>query len=98
MHAHRDHRLPSLNAVDVPEGISDANVRKMLLNDFNIDIGGGLGTLKGKIWRIGLMGMNSSERNVILVLEALERALVREGFKTEACRGIRAAAEFYKSK
>ena len=65
------HRLWSLNAVRVPDGVDDARVRARLLNDFNIEIGGGLGPLKGKIWRIGLMGSGSSRENVRLVLQAL---------------------------
>jgi len=73
-------RLWSLNAVRVPEGVDDARVRGRLLNDSNIEIGGGLGPLKGKIWRIGLMGSGSSRENVLLVLEALRRALAAEGF------------------
>jgi alanine-glyoxylate transaminase/serine-glyoxylate transaminase/serine-pyruvate transaminase len=73
-------RLWSLNAVRVPEGVDDARVRGRLLTDSNIEIGGGLGPLKGKIWRIGLMGSGSSRENVRLVLEALHSALVAERF------------------
>ena len=98
MHANRDYRLPSLNAITIPKGVSDENVRKILLNDFNVEIGGGLGVLKGKIWRTGLMGMNSCERSVIMVLEALEYALAKEGFPLEHGKGFGAAMEFYKSK
>jgi alanine-glyoxylate transaminase/serine-glyoxylate transaminase/serine-pyruvate transaminase len=74
------HRLWSLNAVRVPGGVDDARIRGRLLNDSNIEIGGGLGPLKGKIWRIGLMGSGSSRENVLLVLDALHRALNAEGF------------------
>ena len=74
------HRLWSLNAVRVPGGVDDARVRARLLNDSNIEVGGGLGPLKGKIWRIGLMGSGSSRENVLLVLDALHRALNAEGF------------------
>jgi aspartate aminotransferase-like enzyme len=63
-----------------------------------MEIGGGLGVLKGNIWRIGLMGMNSNERNVIMVLEALECALAKEGFPLELGKGVGAAMEFYNSK
>jgi alanine-glyoxylate transaminase / serine-glyoxylate transaminase / serine-pyruvate transaminase len=84
-----EHRLWSLNAVRVPDGVDDARVRARLLNDFNIEIGGGLGPLKGKIWRIGLMGSGSTRENVLLVLEALHDALNAEGFE---CRsGVEAA-------
>jgi len=87
-----EQRLWSLNAVRVPEGVDDARVRGRLLNDSNIEIGGGLGPLKGKIWRIGLMGSGSSRENVLLVLEALNRALNAEGFScpsgVEAAEGV----------
>ncbi|MGQ9719895.1 MAG: pyridoxal-phosphate-dependent aminotransferase family protein [Candidatus Jordarchaeum sp.] len=87
--------LPSLTAVKIPEGVTDAKVRKTLLNDFNIEIGGGLGDLKGKIWRIGLMGINACEKNVIIVLEALERTLRMEGFSVKPSEGIAAAMEVF---
>lgn len=90
MNAAPEHRLWSLNAVRVPEGVDDARVRARLLNDFNIEIGGGLGPLKGKIWRIGLMGSGSTRENVLLVLEALHGALKEEGF--ECPSGVEAAA------
>jgi alanine-glyoxylate transaminase/serine-glyoxylate transaminase/serine-pyruvate transaminase len=87
-----EHRLWSLNAVRVPEGVDDAQVRGRLLNESNIEIGGGLGPLKGKIWRIGLMGSGSSRENVLLVLEALHRALNAEGYScpsgVEAAEGV----------
>ncbi|HSW35057.1 MAG TPA: alanine--glyoxylate aminotransferase family protein [Candidatus Limnocylindrales bacterium] len=65
-------RLPNLTAVYIPEGIDDLVVRKRLLNEFNIEIGGGLGRHKGKIWRVGLMGYSCSKENVFLLLAALE--------------------------
>ncbi len=68
-------RLWTLNAVRVPEGIDDAAVRKHLLDEFNIEVGSGLGPLAGKIWRVGLMGASSSSRLIVLLLGALERAL-----------------------
>jgi len=80
MNAAPEHRLWSLNAVRVPDGVDDVRVRGRLLNDSNIEIGGGLGPLKGKIWRIGLMGSGSSRENVLLVLKALHSALNAEGF------------------
>ena len=87
-----DNRLWSLNAVSVPEGVDDARVRSRLLDE-NIEIGGGLGPLKGKIWRIGLMGSGSTRENVLLVLDALQRALNAEG---HACpSGVAAAEEQY---
>src|SRR5689334_90640 len=89
MHVVPENRLWSLNAVSVPEGVDDARVRARLLDE-DIEIGGGLGPLKGKIWRIGLMGSGSTRENVLLVLDALQRALKAEGF---ACESGVAAAE-----
>ena len=70
------HQLPQLNAVRIPAGVDDLAVRKMLLNEFGIEIGGGLGDFKGKVWRIGLMGHNTRPNNVLLVLAALEKCLL----------------------
>ncbi|HXG66527.1 MAG TPA: alanine--glyoxylate aminotransferase family protein [Blastocatellia bacterium] len=88
-----ENRLWSLNAVRVPQGVDDARVRAHLLNDANIEIGGGLGPLKGKIWRIGLMGAGSTRENVFLVLDALQRALDAEGLQCPL--GIEAAERVY---
>lgn len=71
-------RLPQLNAVVVPDGVSEADVRKRLLEEFDIEIGAGLGELAGRIWRIGLMGAGSTEQNVDRVLEALATCLGRK--------------------
>lgn len=68
-------RLPQLNAVTIPEGVNDASVRSQLLNEFNLEIGAGLGALAGKVWRIGLMGFSSRAENIILCLSALEAVL-----------------------
>ena len=76
-------RLPSLNAVRIPEGVNDIKVRKALLTDFGIEIGGGLGHLQGKIWRVGLMGHSSIRKNVFLFLSVLETVLNAEGVKTK---------------
>ncbi len=74
-----EHRLPQLNSVKLPEGVDDAAVRSALLNEFDLEIGAGLGALAGKTWRIGLMGYASNERNVIRCLSALEAVLARQG-------------------
>ena len=66
------HRLPMLNAINIPQGVDDAEGRKALLNDFGIEVGAGLGAFKGKAWRIGLMGHGATKRNVALVLAALK--------------------------
>lgn len=75
MYVEEPYRLPMLNAVTIPEGIDDIKVRSTLLNDFKIEIGGGLGPLAGKIWRIGLMGHTARPENVDRLLEGLEKAL-----------------------
>ena len=69
------HQLWQLNAVSVPEGVDEAAVRKRLLNDFSIEIGAGLGPLKGKIWRVGLMGDTATESNVNRFLDAFTQCL-----------------------
>jgi alanine-glyoxylate transaminase / serine-glyoxylate transaminase / serine-pyruvate transaminase len=79
----KGHRLWQLNAVAVPEGVDEAAVRKRLLSDFNIEIGAGLGPLKGKIWRVGLMGETSSKANVKAFLSALGQILNDSGRKTD---------------
>ena len=89
------YRLPELNAVYIPEGINDATVRSTLLNGYGIEIGGGLGKFKGKVWRIGLMGYSSKKENVMLFLSALEDILINLGYKTNE-RGIFAAADVYR--
>jgi len=71
------HQLWQLNAVSVPDGADEAGVRKRLLNDFGIEIGAGLGPLKGKIWRVGLMGETSKRENVETFLKALTTCLGR---------------------
>lgn len=68
-------RLPQLNAVTIPEGVDEAAIRRKLLQSFNLEIGAGLGSLAGKVWRIGLMGYASNAKNVILCLSALEAVL-----------------------
>lgn len=72
--AQEGHQLPMLNAVRVPDGVDDAQVRSALLNRFNIEIGGGLGAFKGKVWRIGLMGYASRQNNVLLFLSGWSRS------------------------
>ena len=89
------HRLPQLNAVNIPEGVDDARVRSALLNDFNLEIGAGLGALAGKTWRIGLMGFASNESNVLACLTALEAVLSREGASIHRGAGLAAAGEVF---
>lgn len=75
MHVPLEHRLPSLTTVKIPDGVDAAAVRRKLLNRYNIEIAGGLGELKGKVWRIGLMGYSSRQENVLTLLAALEEVL-----------------------
>jgi alanine-glyoxylate transaminase/serine-glyoxylate transaminase/serine-pyruvate transaminase len=75
LHVARPHRLPTLTTVRVPEGVDEMAVRRRLLQEFNIEIAGGLGELKGKVWRIGLMGHSSRTEHVKLLLAALEEIL-----------------------
>ena len=68
-------RLPQLNSVLIPEGVDDAEVRSRLLNEFDLEVGAGLGELAGKQWRIGLMGTSSSAVNINRCLTAFETVL-----------------------
>ncbi len=75
MLADPQYQLWSLNAVRIPESVDDVAVRQRLLNEYDIEIGGGLGDLKGKVWRIGLMGVSSTPNNVLMLLGALNKIL-----------------------
>ena len=85
------HQLWQLNAVAVPEGVDEGNVRKRLLNDFNIEIGAGLGPMKGKIWRVGLMGETANRENVRKFLTALGQILNEAGRSTDTKAALNAA-------
>ena len=89
------HRLPTVTAVNVPDGIDGVKVRSRMLNEFNIEIAGGLGPYKTKIWRVGLMGYSSQRANVLLFLDVLERILLDEGMRLPLGAGIAAAASVY---
>jgi alanine-glyoxylate transaminase/serine-glyoxylate transaminase/serine-pyruvate transaminase len=88
-------RLPTVTAVMIPSGIDDAKVRNQLLDEFNIEIAGGFGPVKGKIWRVGLMGHCSQKPNVLLFLSALEKVLQEQGHRTQAGAGVAAAIKSY---
>lgn len=90
-------RLWTLNAVRVPDGIDEAGVRRQLLQQFNIEIGAGLGPLAGRIWRIGLMGAGSTPQIVLLLLAALERALRDHGLHTPPGAGSGVAVDMLSS-
>ena len=93
--AQEGYRLPQLTAVEVPNGIEEAKVRAELLRLFNMEIGAGLGPLKGKVWRIGLMGESSRRENVMLVLNALEEILGSMGMEIVRGRALSAADRAY---
>jgi alanine-glyoxylate transaminase/serine-glyoxylate transaminase/serine-pyruvate transaminase len=85
-------RLPPLTLVSVPRGIDEARVRKYLLDEFSLEIGGGLGKFKGNAWRIGLMGATSTRRNIALCLTALGQALAAQGHRASLSEALAAAA------
>lgn len=88
-------RMSTVTTMRTPAGLKEAQVRRRLLDEFNIEIAGGLGELKGRIWRIGLMGTSCTDTNVFALLGALERILPEEGFKLPAGAGVAAAAQSY---
>ena len=71
------YRLPQLNVVAAPPGVNEAEVRKALLERYNLEIGAGLGVFAGKVWRIGLMGYAARQENVLLCVNALRSFLPR---------------------
>ena len=85
------HQLPMLNAVKIPDGVEDAVIRNGLLNRFGIEIGGGLGAFKGKVWRIGIMGHAARQNNVLTFLAALEQLLDEHDFQFTPGSSIAAA-------
>jgi alanine-glyoxylate transaminase/serine-glyoxylate transaminase/serine-pyruvate transaminase len=89
------HQLPQLNAVEIPAGVNDLAVRKQLLDEFGIEIGGGLGDFKGKVWRIGIMGYNARADVVLVLLAALEKCLLSQGRKVAPGAGVAAANRVY---
>ncbi|MBI4333477.1 MAG: alanine--glyoxylate aminotransferase family protein [Chloroflexi bacterium] len=91
LHAREEYRASSLTSVRIPPGVDGGRVIQRLLKEFNIEISGGLGPLRGKIWRVGLMGHSSTGENVILLLNALEKLLLEEGYVVERGVGVTAA-------
>ncbi|WP_338754319.1 alanine--glyoxylate aminotransferase family protein [Bacillus sp. FJAT-52991] len=87
----KEHRLSQLTSVNIPEGVDDLAVRKRLLEKYSLEIGGGLGELKGKVWRIGLMGYNARQENVTYMLAALEDVLKEENCNIEHGVALQAA-------
>jgi alanine-glyoxylate transaminase/serine-glyoxylate transaminase/serine-pyruvate transaminase len=95
LHAQEGYRLPSLTTARVPEGIDDDRLRAGLLNEHNIEVGRGIAELQGKVLRIGLMGYNSTEANVLTLLYALETQLLNQGFQLDKGAGVSAATNHY---
>ena len=88
-------RMITVTGIKVPAGVDDVTVRRQLLSEFNIEIAGGFGPLKGKLWRVGLMGHTSQRANVLLFLGAFEKALLDQGFKMPAGAGVGAAVRSF---
>ena len=93
--AQEGHRLPQLTTVKVPAGVDEARVRSTLLADYNMEIGAGLGPLRGKIWRIGLMGESAQRDHVVVVLSALEAQMAAMGVEVARGRALAAAEKVY---
>ncbi|HKD00061.1 MAG TPA: alanine--glyoxylate aminotransferase family protein [Methylomirabilota bacterium] len=91
----RDHRLPFLTPVVVPDGVDELRVRRRLVDDFGVEIGAAFGPLQGKIWRIGTMGYSAQRQFVLVCLAALEHALRLEGHRAAAGAGLDAALAHY---
>jgi alanine-glyoxylate transaminase/serine-glyoxylate transaminase/serine-pyruvate transaminase len=88
-------RMVTVTGLNVPAGVDDRKVRQQLLDEFNIEIAGGFGPLKGKLWRVGLMGYSCQRNHVLLFLAALEKALLDQGFHVPSGAGVGAAIQSY---
>ena len=89
-----EHRPVVVNAVSIPAGVDDVAVRRRLLEEHNIEIAGGLGQWKGRIWRVGVMGEGSRQENILRLLAALHQSLTAEGFTCES--GVTAAEQVFR--
>ncbi|MDA7683859.1 alanine--glyoxylate aminotransferase family protein [bacterium] len=89
-------RLPQLNLVRFPEGINESEARQFLLENYNLEIGSGLGPLAGDVWRIGLMGFGSNKRNVLLCLTAIGSALRFQGRSLDLPSALESAESVYR--
>src|SRR5258708_39076320 len=88
-------RLATVTGIMIHDGMDEAKVRNKLLDEFNIEIAGGLGPLKAKIWRVGLMGHCSQKAYVLLFLAALEKVLLDQGVRVGSGAGVGAAVQSY---
>jgi (S)-ureidoglycine---glyoxylate transaminase len=95
LYGDKDHKLPVVTAVVIPGSIDGESVRRMLLNDFHIEIASSFGPLKGKIWRIGTMGYSCRKKNILHVLGGLEAVLIRHGATVNPGRAVQAALDVY---
>lgn len=93
--AEEGHRLTTLHCVTLPAQVQDASARAELLQEFGIEIGGGLGVLQGKAWRIGLMGESSTRANVLSLLGALDKLFLRHQWITRPGTALQAASQVY---
>jgi alanine-glyoxylate transaminase / serine-glyoxylate transaminase / serine-pyruvate transaminase len=93
--ANPEERLATVTGVKIPGGLEDVKVRAQLLDEFGIEIAGGFGPAKGKIWRVGLMGYSSQNKNVLLFLAALEKVMGDQGHRVPAGAGVAAAIQSY---
>lgn len=94
--AQEGYRAPMLTTVSIPEGVEDGAIRKRLLQEYRLELGGGLGDFKGRAWRVGLMGESCTQSNVFLLLSALERLLNEAGHPIQPGVALGAAAEAYR--
>lgn len=90
-------RLPQLNLVRFPEGINENAARQFLLENYNLEIGSGLGPLAGNVWRIGLMGFGSNKKNVLLCLSAIGSALRAQGGQLDLPAALQSAEDVYQN-
>jgi alanine-glyoxylate transaminase / serine-glyoxylate transaminase / serine-pyruvate transaminase len=88
-------RLATVTSVTIPAGVEDRKVRQQLLDEFGIEIAGGFGPGKGKVWRVGLMGYSSQNKNVLLFLAAIEKVLGDQGHRVPAGAGVASAIQSY---
>lgn len=95
IHPHPEYWLPTLNAVEVPDGVNDAAVINRLMDKFNIEIASGLGDLSGEIFRIGCMGYSARVDNVLSVVDGLGRSLKAEGADVDVGAGVAAVSESF---
>ena len=95
LHAQEGYRLPPLTTVKVPEGVEEMKLRRGILENHNIEVGGGIGQMQGQVLRIGLMGYGSTEPNVFALLFAIEQELLAQNYKLEKGAGVSAAVRSY---